>query len=66
MCTVSANETEPAWDVTAEGMRVYGQHWAPCRRGTRWTDFVARFDVKIEEGGASWGIHMVVNGLYFV
>lgn len=65
MCTVAANETEPAWDVTAEGTRVYGQHWAPCRQGTRWTDIVARFDVKIEAGGASWAIHMVANGLIF-
>lgn len=65
MCTVAANETRPAWDITSTGTRVYGQHWAPCRQGTRWTDIVARFEVRIEEGGASWGIHMVANGLIF-
>lgn len=63
MCTVQPDETLPAWDVTSEGTRIYGQHWAPCRQGTRWLDKSARFQVKIEEGGASWGIHMVANGL---
>lgn len=65
MCTVQKGETEPAWDVLPEGTRVYGQHWAPCRHGTRWLDKVVSFEVKIEEAGASWGIHMVANGLVF-
>ncbi|KAF7196218.1 hypothetical protein HII31_02285 [Pseudocercospora fuligena] len=68
MCTVEAGETEPAWDVLSDnsGTRVYGQHWAPCRFGTRdWKDHVVKFQVKIERGGASWGVRMVVNGLIF-
>lgn len=65
MCTVQAGETEPAWDVTPEGTRVRGQHWAPCRHGTRWCDKIVCFEVKIEEIGASWGVHMVANGLVF-
>lgn len=65
MCSVGRGESSPAWEVTESGTRVYGQHWAPCRHGTRWGDKVVRFQVKIEEGGASWGIHMVANGLIF-
>lgn len=55
MCTVDAGETAEAWDVTEIGTRIQGQHWAPCRFGTRWEDKVVEFDVKIESGGASWG-----------
>lgn len=65
MCTVRAGETDPAWDVTEEGTVVHGQHWSPCRQGTRWADKIVRFKVRIDEGGASWGVHMVVNGLIF-
>lgn len=65
MCTVEAGETAEAWEVTAEGTRIHGQHWAPCRQGTRWGDMKAEFEIKIERGGASWGIHMVANGLIF-
>lgn len=65
MCTVQKGETQPAWDVTDEGTRVYGQHWAPCRKGTRWRDKTVKFEVKVEKGGASWGVHMVANGLVF-
>jgi hypothetical protein len=65
MCTVDARETAEAWDVTEQGTRIQGQHWAPCRFGTRWEDKVVEFDVKIESGGASWGVHMVANGLIF-
>jgi alpha-L-rhamnosidase len=65
MCTVEAGETAEAWKVTEEGTRIHGQHWAPCRQGTRWGDMEAQFEVKIEKGGASWGVHMVANGLIF-
>ncbi|KEQ69641.1 Six-hairpin glycosidase [Aureobasidium namibiae CBS 147.97] len=65
MCTVQKNETLPAWDVTADGTTIHGSHWAPCRQGTRWTDICVRFDVRIDRRGASWGIHMVANGLVF-
>jgi hypothetical protein len=65
MCTVDAGETAEAWDITEEGTRINGQHWAPCRFGTRWEDKVVEFEVKIESGGASWGVHMVANGLIF-
>lgn len=65
MCTVDAGETAEAWDVTEEGTRINGQHWAPCRFGTRWENKVVEFEVKIESGGASWGVHMVANGLVF-
>lgn len=65
MCTVQKNETVPAWDVTADGTTIYGQHWAPCRQGTRWTDMCVRFQVRIDCVGASWGVHMVANGLVF-
>lgn len=65
MCTVAAGETLPSWEVTDSGTRVFGQHWAPCRQGTRWSDVTANFDVLIEQSGASWGIHMVANGLIF-
>jgi alpha-L-rhamnosidase len=65
MCTVRKNETLPAWDTTTDGTRIYGQHWAPCRQGTRWSDMCVRFKVRIERAGASWGIHMVANGLVF-
>ncbi|KAH8679026.1 Six-hairpin glycosidase-like protein [Tricladium varicosporioides] len=63
MCTVEAGETAEAWEVTEEGTRIRGQHWAPCRQGTRWGDKTVTFEVKIEKGGASWGVHMVANGL---
>jgi hypothetical protein len=65
MCTVSYGETRPAWDVTPHGTRVYGGHWAPCRQGTRWADKTVTFETKIEDLGASWGIHMVANGVIF-
>lgn len=65
MCTVEAGETEEAWEVTECGTRILGQHRAPCRFGTRCGDYTARFEVKIEFGGASWGVHMVANGLIF-
>ncbi|TVY81734.1 hypothetical protein LSUE1_G005471 [Lachnellula suecica] len=65
MCTVEAGETAEAWEVTEEGTRIRGQHWAPCRHGTRWGDKMVQFEVKIEKGGASWGVHMVANGLIF-
>ncbi|KAH6629331.1 Six-hairpin glycosidase-like protein [Boeremia exigua] len=64
-CTVMKGETSSAWQATAEGTRVRGQHWAPCRLGTRWADKIIRFQVSIEEGGASWAVHMVANGLIF-
>ncbi|USP79386.1 hypothetical protein yc1106_06660 [Curvularia clavata] len=65
MCTVAKGETSAAWEVTNQGTRVRGQHWAPCRLGTRWADKTVRFQVRIEHGGASWAIHMVANGLIF-
>ncbi|KUJ16636.1 bacterial alpha-L-rhamnosidase domain-containing protein [Mollisia scopiformis] len=65
MCTVEAGETAEAWEITEEGTRILGQHWAPCRQGTRWGDMKAEFEVKIERGGAGWGVHMVANGLIF-
>lgn len=65
MCTVRKGETIPAWDVTTEGTKVYGGHWAPCRKGTQWTDMVVRFKVRVDSGGASWGVRMVANGLIF-
>lgn len=65
MCTVSKGETSAAWEVTTGGTRVRGQHWAPCRFGTRWADKTIRFQVHIEHGGASWAVHMVANGLIF-
>lgn len=65
MCTVAQGETAPAWELTESGTRIFGQHWAPCRHGTRWSDKKIRFDVLIEAGGASWGVHMVANGLIF-
>jgi alpha-L-rhamnosidase len=65
MCTVEAGETAEAWEVTEAGTRILGQHWAPCRHGTRWGDNTVQFEVKIENGGASWGVHMVANGLIF-
>lgn len=65
-CTVEANETAAAWQVTEEGTQIGGQHWAPCRQGTRWGDKTVQFEVRIQNGGASWGIHMVANGLIFV
>lgn len=65
MCTVIKGETATAWEVTETGTRVHGQHWAPCRHGTRWGDKTVQFQVQIEKGGASWGIHMVANGLIF-
>jgi hypothetical protein len=65
MCTVDAGETAETWDVTEDGTRIQGQHWAPCRFGTRWEDTIVEFEVKIESGGASWGVHMVANGLIF-
>jgi len=65
MCTLNKGETLEAWDVTNAGTRVFGQHWAPLRQGTKWGDKIISFDVLIEKMGASWGIHMVVNGLIF-
>lgn len=65
MCTVEAGETAEAWEVTEQGTRIMGQHWAPCRHGTRWGDKRIQFDVKIEELGSSWGVNMVANGLIF-
>lgn len=65
MCTVEEGETADAWEVTEEGTRILGQHWAPLRQGTRWKDITVDFEVQIEEGGASWGVHMVANGLIF-
>ena len=65
MCTVAKGETSPAWEATSAGTRVRGQHWAPCRLGTRWADKKVNFQVKIENGGASWAVHMVANGLIF-
>jgi len=65
MCTVEVGETAEAWVVTETGTRILGQHWAPCRHGTRWGDKTVQFEVKIERGGASWGVHMVANGLIF-
>ncbi|CZR69446.1 related to alpha-L-rhamnosidase A [Phialocephala subalpina] len=65
MCTVEAGETAEAWEVTEEGTRIHGQHWAPCRQGTRWGDMTAQFEVKVEKAGVSWGVHMVANGLIF-
>ncbi|KAF2623268.1 glycoside hydrolase family 78 protein [Macroventuria anomochaeta] len=65
MCTVAKGETSSAWEVTKEGTKVRGQHWAPCRLGTRWADKKVRFQVQIGSGGVSWAVHMVANGLIF-
>ncbi|KZL79657.1 hypothetical protein CI238_11028 [Colletotrichum incanum] len=65
MCTVTEGETAPSWEVTDRGTRVLGQHWAPCRQGTRWGDTESTFQVLVEKRGASWGVHMVANGVVF-
>ncbi|KAI8278641.1 hypothetical protein K4K60_006152 [Colletotrichum sp. SAR11_57] len=65
MCTVLKGETAPSWEVTNDGTIVLGQHWAPCRQGTRWGDKEVTFEVRIEHLGASWGVHMVANGVIF-
>lgn len=63
MCTVRKGETKPAWDVTDEGTRVHAGHWAPVRQGTLWGDKIISFEARVERHGASWGVHMVANGL---
>ncbi|KAJ4244769.1 hypothetical protein NW762_014346 [Fusarium torreyae] len=65
MCTVEREETVPAWDVTDQGTRVFGGHWAPCRQGTRWSNKKVVFQMKIEKLGASWAVRMITNGLIF-
>ena len=65
LCTLEQNEVPEAWEVTEAGTRVFGQHWAPCRQGTRWGDVIVNFEVCVEQMGASWGVHMVANGLIF-
>ncbi|KAG8354482.1 hypothetical protein FVEN_g7611 [Fusarium venenatum] len=65
MCTVAREETVPAWDITDQGTRVYGGHWAPCRKGTRWSDTKTTFQTKVEKHGASWAVRMITNGLIF-
>ncbi|GKT66400.1 alpha-L-rhamnosidase [Colletotrichum tofieldiae] len=65
MCTVTEGETAPSWEVTDRGTRVPGQHWSPCRQGTRWGDTESTFQVLVEKRGASWGVHMVANGVIF-
>ena len=65
MCTVTLGETIPFWDITPHGTRVHGGHWAPCRQGTRWSDKTVTFETRVETHGASWGVHMVANGLIF-
>ncbi|XEV05021.1 hypothetical protein FSHL1_010308 [Fusarium sambucinum] len=65
MCTVASEETVPAWDITDQGTRVYGGHWAPCRLGTRWSDTKTTFQTKVEKYGASWAVRMITNGLIF-
>ncbi|KAG4025792.1 hypothetical protein MFRU_050g00100 [Monilinia fructicola] len=64
-CTVEAGEVQEIWSVGEFGTRISGQRWAPCRHGTRWKDKAIKFRVRIESGGASWGIHMVESGLIF-
>ncbi|CCD56434.1 hypothetical protein ACHAPC_010651 [Botrytis cinerea] len=64
-CTVDAGEVQEIWEVGEFGTRISGQRWAPCRLGTRWKNKAIKFKVKIESGGASWGIHMVESGLIF-
>lgn len=64
-CTIEAGEVQETWNVKEYGTRIPGQRWAPCRQGTRWKDKAVKFKVKIESGGASWGIHMVESGLVF-
>ncbi|CAD6447660.1 2ab42c30-6a58-457f-a490-074dddd35bee [Sclerotinia trifoliorum] len=64
-CTVEAGEVQETWEVAEFGTKISGQRWAPCRHGTRWKDKAIKFKVKIESGGASWGIHMVESGLIF-
>ncbi|TDZ39717.1 hypothetical protein CTRI78_v010475 [Colletotrichum trifolii] len=65
MCTVLKGETLPSWDVADIGTKVSGQHWAPCRQGTRWGDKEVTFQVLVDRVGASWGVHMVANGVVF-
>ncbi|KAF5012008.1 hypothetical protein FDECE_1914 [Fusarium decemcellulare] len=65
MCTVDREETVPFWDVTEQGTRVFGGHWAPCRQGTRWSNKKVTFHTKVEESGASWAVRMITNGLIF-
>ncbi|KAF9767712.1 hypothetical protein IL306_015087 [Fusarium sp. DS 682] len=65
MCTVTREETVPAWDVTDEGTRVYGSHWAPCRQGTRWSEYRVKFETRVGKHGASWAVRMITNGLIF-
>ncbi|KAM0543457.1 hypothetical protein ACHAPJ_012321 [Fusarium lateritium] len=65
MCTVEREETVPAWDVTDQGTRVFGGHWAPCRQGTRWSNKKVVFQTKVEIFGASWAVRMITNGLIF-
>lgn len=64
-CTIDAGEVQEIWEVGEFGTRISGQRWAPCRLGTRWKNKAIKFKVKIESGGASWGIHMVESGLIF-
>ncbi|ESZ93140.1 glycoside hydrolase family 78 protein [Sclerotinia borealis F-4128] len=65
-CTVEAGEVQEVWKVAEFGTRIPGQRWAPCRHGTHWKDKAIKFKVKIESGGASWGVHMVESGLIFL
>ncbi len=65
-CVVEAGESPVAWQVMANGTRVRGQHWSPVRQGTYWADITSSFEVAVENKGASWGTHMVANGLVFV
>lgn len=54
VASVPAGAVPAVWDISAEGATVYGDTYSGYQRGLNWTDYTARFEVRIEANEAAW------------
>lgn len=57
VASLPAGALPPLWDIGADGATVYGDTYTGYQAGSEWTDYTARFAVKIVANEASWLVH---------
>lgn len=65
--SLPAGALPPLWDIGRHGATVYGDTYTGYQRGLEWTDYTARFEVRIDAHEASWLVRaQPPDGIRFV
>lgn len=67
VASLPAGSIPAIWDIGPDGATVYGDTYTGYQRGLNWTDYTARFSVRIDSNEASWLVRaQLPDGIRFV